>query len=134
MPTSLNLVKGIGPATAGKLAAAGLNTAEDIAAATPEQLAEVPGFGKFRAKQVIAHARQLVAPAATASIRSKDEKPSVGKKRVANSRKGKSSKKSDSKKKDEKKKGKKRKLKKDKGKKDKGKKTGAKKKAKKKKK
>ena len=144
MPTSILLVKGIGPATADKLTTAGIATAEDLVAATPEQLADVPGFGKFRGKQVIAQALQLVTPAATDSVISKDQKPSVGKTGVAKSKKGKASKKSESEKKVEKKKGKKDKLKKDKGKADKGKKdkgkkdkrkkTGEKKKAKKKKK
>ena len=139
MPTSLTLVKGIGPVTAEKLAAAGLATVEDLAATTPEQLGAVPGFGEFRAKQVIAHARQLASEGVPDWVERSDAKPSSGKKGVAKSKKGKPSKKSGAKKKDEKKKGKKGKLKKDKGKadkakKDKGKKTGAKKKAKKKKK
>ena len=139
MPTSLNLVKGIGPATAVKLAAAGVTTAEDLAAATTEQLAAVPGFGEFRAKQVIANARQLVTAGSPEPVVSNDAKPTVRKKGAEKGKKGKTSKKSESKNKVEKKKGKKDKLKKDKGKeekgkKEKGKKTGEKKKTKKKKK
>jgi len=144
MPTSLNLVKGIGPATAEKLAAADLKTAEDLATTTPEQLANVPGFGKLRAKQVIANARQLVTEGVPDPIQSGDTKPVAGKKNAAKNKKPKKSKKSQSKKKAGKKKGKPDKLKKEKGKTDKGKKgkgkkgkdkkTGSKRKAKKKKK
>jgi NAD-dependent DNA ligase len=119
MPTSLNLVKGIGPATAERLTAAGLATVEDLAVATPEQLEAVPGFGEFKAKQVITHARQLVAESAAVADESKVGRPSAEKKGVVKSKKRKSSKKGDSKKKDDKKKGKKVKLKKDKGKADK---------------
>ncbi len=128
MPTFLTLVKGIGPATAEKLATAGLTTAEDLAATTPEQLGAVPGFGEFRAKQVIAHARQLASEGVPDLVERSDAKPSSSKKGVAKSKKGKPSKKSGAKNKDKKKKGKKGKLKKDKGKK-----TGAKNKDKKKK-
>jgi nucleotidyltransferase/DNA polymerase involved in DNA repair len=139
MPTSLNRVKGIGPATAEKLEAAGLKSAEALAAATPEQLADVSGFGNLRAKQVIGHARQLVTEAVPDSAERSGANPSSGKKKAAKSKQGKSSKKRGAEKKNEKKKGKPRKLKKekakaDKVKKDKGKKSGKKKKAKKKKK
>lgn len=138
MPTSLNLVKGIGPATAEKLADAGVASAEDLAASTPDQLAAVPGFGESRAKQVIAHARQLVTAASPAAVVGIDAKPTAGKKGADKSKTGKASKKSESKKKVEKKKGKKDKLKKnkskvEKGKKEKSKKVGEKKKARKKK-
>jgi hypothetical protein len=122
MPTPLNLVKGIGPATAEKLAAAGLNTAEDVAAATPEQLAVVPGFAESRSKQVIAHARQLVAAAAPDPVQTSHATPAAGQKGEATSKKAKPSKKSKSKKKAGKKKAKTGKLKKDKNKADKGKK------------
>jgi hypothetical protein len=61
MPTALLHVKGIGPATADTLTDAGITTVDQLAALTPEQLADVPGFGEARARQVIAHARQLSA-------------------------------------------------------------------------
>jgi hypothetical protein len=63
MSTPLTLVKGIGPATAEKLATAGINNAEDLAATTREQLAGIPGFGPARADQILANASQLIVAA-----------------------------------------------------------------------
>ena len=60
MPTSLTRVKGIGPASAEKLTSAGIPTAEALAAATPEQLAAVPGFGPLRAGQILENARLAI--------------------------------------------------------------------------
>lgn len=105
MPTFLTLVKGIGPATAEKLATAGLATAEDLAATTPEQLGALPGFGEFRAKQVIAHARQLASEGVPDLVERSDAKPSSSKKGVAKSKKGKPSKKSGAKKRTRRKRG-----------------------------
>lgn len=104
MPTSLIPVKGIGPATAEKLATAGLANVEDLAATTSEQLGAVPGFGEFRAKQVIAHARQLASEGVSDLVERSDAIPSSGKKGVTKSKKGKPSKKSGAKKKAKKKK------------------------------
>lgn len=60
MSTSLTRVKGIGPASAKKLTSAGIPTAEALAAATPEQLAAVPGFGPLRAGQILENARLAI--------------------------------------------------------------------------
>jgi NAD-dependent DNA ligase len=59
MSASLTDVKGIGPTSAQKLTANGITTAEALAAASPEQLAAVPGFGPLRAVKIIEDARQL---------------------------------------------------------------------------
>jgi hypothetical protein len=118
MPTSLLQVKGIGPATAERLKAAGFTTAEQLAVATVRELTDIPGFGAFRAKQVLASARQVAeAPA-----------PSVAKPKAAKVEKIKSAKKKAEKKKDKKGKSKKDKEKKGKEKKEKSKKTKTKKK------
>jgi NAD-dependent DNA ligase len=61
MATSVLQVKGIGPAAEKILAKAGITTAENLAAATPEALSAIPGFGESRARQVIANAKQAVA-------------------------------------------------------------------------
>ena len=60
MPTSLTQVKGIGPATARQLLSAGIPSAEALAEATLEQLTMLPGFGPFRAAQILENARQLM--------------------------------------------------------------------------
>ncbi|WP_419661761.1 uncharacterized protein Dvar_21940 [Desulfosarcina variabilis str. Montpellier] len=60
MPTPLTRVKGIGPASAEKLTSAGIPTAEALAAATPEQVAAVPGFGPLRAGQILENARLAI--------------------------------------------------------------------------
>ncbi len=79
MPTSLLQVKGIGKATAEKLARAGIPTAEDLASMSPEQLAALPGFRAFTAKQIIANARELLTeasePSATAQPADKPAAP-----------------------------------------------------------
>ncbi|MFH1984334.1 MAG: helix-hairpin-helix domain-containing protein [Pseudomonadota bacterium] len=127
MPISILMVKGIGPAAAEKLTAAGFATAEDLAVTTDEKLSAVEGFGASRARQVIAHALQLVAGSAPA-VGDGDIVPEMADrvkiKKLKNKKEKKSKKKS---KKDKKKKGKKGKKKPDKIKK-----TGSKKKDKKK--
>ncbi|MFH1984416.1 MAG: helix-hairpin-helix domain-containing protein [Pseudomonadota bacterium] len=91
MPTSILQVKGVGPATAEKLSAAGFASAEDLAAATIDQVSAVPGLGESRAKQIISDACQQltaadlsvggsksadIAPAGTAAReKSKKDKP-----------------------------------------------------------
>jgi nucleotidyltransferase/DNA polymerase involved in DNA repair len=70
MHNPLLQVKGVGPATAEHLAAAGITTIEALAAVTVEQLAGFPGFGDLRARQVIAHAEALLAD--TAEVTSDD--------------------------------------------------------------
>lgn len=148
MLTSLLHVKGIGPATAEKLVAAGIPSAEALAEASLDELSAVPGFGDFRAGQIIAHARQLIddtgegknkkSPSGEASP-AKNEKDKAIMQKAKSKKKAKKKKKIDKNKKAEKKQGKrekkkKEKLTKDKAKKGKGKKSGSKKKAKKKKK
>ena len=64
MHNPLLQVKGVGPAPAEHLAAAGITTIEALAAATVEQLTGFPGFGQWRARQVIAQAQALLADAA----------------------------------------------------------------------
>ncbi|MEE4111820.1 MAG: helix-hairpin-helix domain-containing protein [Desulfobacteraceae bacterium] len=133
MPISILQVKGVGPATAERLAAAGFNSADALAAATPQQLASVPGFGESRARQVIAHARQQVMEASPGGAERQAVDPDGGKTAgAAKSKTGKGSKKKAEKKKTKQDKSKKGKAKKDKSNKDKTKKSGAKKKTKKK--
>lgn len=139
MTISILEVKGVGPSTAEHLSAAGINTVEALAALTVKQLVGFPRFGEFRARQVIEHAKELLAQA---TLELADDKPAVAvenppaekagkKKKTSKKKEGKKSKKS---KKDKDKKVKKGKLKKEKGKKAKTKKASGKKKAKKKKK
>jgi hypothetical protein len=59
--TSILKVKGIGPATVPMLTEFGFQTAEDLAAASVEQLGMVPGFGAARAKSIISGAASLLA-------------------------------------------------------------------------
>jgi NAD-dependent DNA ligase len=114
MTTPILDVKGIGPATAERLSAAGITTAEALAATTVRELADIPGFGAIRAKQIIAQALQAVG-AASPDSSTEQSVPSP------DTTKGKKAKKKKPKKKAAGKKGKakKEKKKKDKGKKDK---------------
>ena len=79
MPTSVLQVKGIGPATAEKLAAAGFTSAEDIADASYEQLTAVPGFAESRARQIIANARLRLADVAPMVVEPAVAKKAAGK-------------------------------------------------------
>lgn len=60
MTTSILKIRGIGQATAPLLSEFGFKTAEDLAAASVEQLALVPGFGALRAQSTIADALSLL--------------------------------------------------------------------------
>jgi outer membrane biosynthesis protein TonB len=145
MPTSLTRVKGIGPATAQQLISVGITSVAALAEATLEQLTTLPGFGPFRAAQVLDNARQLMdgfraaadtAPDGGQAAATSGKKSKLPEKQAKSQKKPK--KKSDKKKKGEKKQAKKRKKsdnsKKEIGKKAKVKKSPSKKKAKKKKK
>lgn len=59
MATSLTSVKGIGLATAKYLTEHGIESGEQLAAMSVEQLMEIPGFGPVRAKKVIEAAQAL---------------------------------------------------------------------------
>ena len=87
MAIAILSIKGIGPAAAATLATHGFNTAEELAAATTEQLSKVPGFSTARAERTIADAAAALTPAnpaATADDSAAEEKPaqtdSAGKK------------------------------------------------------
>ena len=67
MATSILSIKGIGPAAAATLATHGFNSAEELAAATIEQLSQVPGFSQARAQRTIADAAAALSPADPAS-------------------------------------------------------------------
>ena len=69
--TSTSKVRGVGPAMEKALAEQGFNSAEDIAAATPERLNGVPGIGAATAPRLIAAAKAVVASESP----SLDEKP-----------------------------------------------------------
>jgi len=64
--TPLTAISGIGPATAARLEAAGIASAEALIAAPPELLAGLPGFVPARAERVLAAARNLIATPAPA--------------------------------------------------------------------
>lgn len=59
MAISIREVKGIGAQTAAALAEHGYRQAEDLAAARPEDLKGIPGFGLVRANLIIEAARAL---------------------------------------------------------------------------
>jgi NAD-dependent DNA ligase len=63
MAIAILSIKGIGPAAAATLATHGFNTAEELAAATTEQLSKVPGFSAARAERTLADAAAALAPA-----------------------------------------------------------------------
>jgi outer membrane biosynthesis protein TonB len=142
LPTPILFVNGVGPATAEKLAAAGFTAAEDLAVATPEQLAALDGFATARAQQVIADAISLVGetapvvpddqrpPTTAAPVNSKKPKSDKVKKKKGKKSKKSVEKKTESKKvkKDKKKKKKQKEARPDKTKKDRGKKKNKKKK------
>lgn len=115
MDTPLTNIPGIGEATAEILGEHGYKNCEDIAKATPEELAEVHGFGVVRAQRVIAMAQDLVAtPEATeeALVTADDppvEKPTEKQSKKKKKKKEKKEKKDKKNKKSKKKKGKKKK-------------------------
>jgi hypothetical protein len=63
MKTAIIEVRGIGPATAELLAAAGIDSAEELAARPLEEIVLLQGFSDIRAAQVVAAARALVTEA-----------------------------------------------------------------------
>ena len=60
-PVKLTDIAGVGPAAAKLLEAGGFKTVASIAAATPEQLSAVQGFGPARSQTVIKAAEGLMA-------------------------------------------------------------------------
>jgi NAD-dependent DNA ligase len=60
MSTPLHEIKGIGPSTAKDLERHGFKSAEDLATATADEIAAVPGFGAIRARQIKAAAVALL--------------------------------------------------------------------------
>lgn len=66
MSLSLTSVTGIGPAAAKQLKSYGFSSAESIAAATVDDLLQVPGFGQARAVAVIQAAKAML-PAGVSS-------------------------------------------------------------------
>ena len=68
---STSKVRGVGPAMEKALAEHGFNSAEDMAAATPERLHGVPGVGAATAPRLIAAAKVVV----SSESPSLDEKP-----------------------------------------------------------
>lgn len=107
--TPITQVKGIGPAMASMLARNGYDSAESIASSTIEALSNLPGFGEFRAKQVMASAASVVPKSKKEPSKSKSKKQAKTKTKSKDKGKktGKSKGKSKPKKKDKKKGGKK---------------------------
>jgi hypothetical protein len=56
MTTSILSIKGVGPAAAATLAKHGFTTADEVAAATAEQLGEIPGLSAARSERILADA------------------------------------------------------------------------------
>ncbi len=67
---STSKVRGVGPAMEKALAEHGFNSAEDMAAATPERLNGVPGIGAATAPRLIAAAKAVV-PSESPSLEKK---------------------------------------------------------------
>lgn len=100
MTTPLTDVKGIGGATAAKLAETGLDSAEALAAAAIEEIAACPGFGPARATTVRQAAIALLEPqgpaAGEAGSKKSEEKagkPARKEKKVKKAKKAKKEKK-----------------------------------------
>lgn len=96
MATSILKVWGIGTKTADTLSDHGYNSAEDLAAATEEELGKVAGFGPARASRVINMAQSLVhalpdSPEVTADLQVKGKEK--GKKSAKKTKKKKNAKK-----------------------------------------
>jgi len=83
---ALTEVKGIGPSTAGALSEHGISSAEDLAQATVEAIAAVPGFSQARAVSMKKAAEELLAGVAVAAP-SKRSTP-VGEIQVASAKGG----------------------------------------------
>ncbi len=69
MTRPVTSVKGIGAAAAATLAKTGINSAEELASMTVEQLSRVPGFSVASAARVIAEAGKMPAVDRAASAR-----------------------------------------------------------------
>jgi hypothetical protein len=69
MTRPVTSVKGIGAAAAATLAKTGINSAEELASMTVEQLSQVPGFSVASATRVIAEAGKMPAVDRAASAR-----------------------------------------------------------------
>jgi NAD-dependent DNA ligase len=82
MNVSILNIKGIGSAAAKALAGHQLNTVEQLAATTVEQLCLVPGFGPVRAESAIAEARAILTRC-TLDIPDTTSAPETGKITVA---------------------------------------------------
>jgi transcription termination factor NusA len=93
-------IQGIGPAAASALAENNVNSLKELAGASVDQIAAVPGFSAERAAKVIAAATDLLAASGTSIP---DEEPKKGGKKAG---KGKKDKKKKKKKGKDKKKGK----------------------------
>lgn len=65
MATPVIDIVGVGPHSANVLMAHGYKSAEHVVKATVEELADVPGFGPARAKNVLTAARELLKTGAT---------------------------------------------------------------------
>lgn len=83
MATSTQSINGIGPAAAEALAGHGFKSAEDIAAATVEQLSQASGFSTARAERTIAGAKAILAatPAAPGDEQETDSSQPESKKK-----------------------------------------------------
>lgn len=86
MSITITKVTGIGPATALVLKASGINSAEDLARASVNDLLKIQGFSQSRAKSVIKYATDLISgkvskakPVASAKGTSKDKNKKAGK-------------------------------------------------------
>lgn len=116
MAIPITEIKGIGPKTAELLAEHGYRTAEELAAAQPNDLAVISGFGFVRANLVIEEARtltseprespaseQIVQPAAVTSVETEpqEQEPAQLKKK-STKKKGKGKKKKEEKSKNKK--------------------------------
>lgn len=109
MATSILGIKGIGPAAAATLATHGFNSAEELAAASIEQLSKVPGFSAARSQRTLADAAAALTAASepeTSGDSAAEEKPAQSDK-AGEKDKGKGNKKSKDNKKKNKKSGKK---------------------------
>lgn len=107
-------VTGIGPGTAGRLAAHGLRTVAALAAASLEEIRAVPGFGVARAAAVREAARRLLDPSPVPASAAPDSEKNAAKKDKKKKKDG-DRKKDKKKKKKKKEDGKKKKKKKNKG-------------------
>ena len=81
MTTATTDIPGIGPAAAKTLKENGFKSLQEIASATIDQLAAVPGFGPIRAGRIIHAANEVLSDAADAAAVT--SKPATTPRRVA---------------------------------------------------